>query len=126
LNRQEEESLAAVVVTVAWVPLALAVFEQTDLKLGVGSASPLLGVGLLTTEIVHASPAEWPVRAGWAVFWIVSFSAIALGLLWATLASFDRCVGRIDGSGSGRSPKGAAPAELSGPNHGIHLPVSFK
>ena len=85
--------------------------KDINLKLGVASASPLLGIGLLTTLIVHASPPEWPVRTGWVLFWIFTFSAVALGLLWATLVSFDRCVGRI-----------GVPRR----NDAIHLAVSFK
>jgi hypothetical protein len=85
----------SVIVTVAWAPLAFLFFQGNSLSLGLASASPLLGVALLTTSMVQASNAEWSVRAGWAAFWIITFSAAAIGLLWAALASFDRCVGRI-------------------------------
>jgi ABC-type transport system involved in multi-copper enzyme maturation permease subunit len=85
----------AVVVTVAWVPLTLAIFQGKDLSLGVASASPFFGVAILTTEMAHATQSDWPVRAAWACFWIVTFAMIAVGLLWATLKSFDRCLGRI-------------------------------
>jgi hypothetical protein len=96
---------ATVLVTVAWVPLAFVLFGGDSLSLGLASASPFLGVGLLTTSMARAAPAEWSVRAGWAAFWIVFYSGMGLGLLWAALASFDRCVGRI-GRGSVRcSPR---------------------
>ena len=82
--------------TVAWVPLAFLFFQGNSVSLGLASASPLLGIALLTTSMVQASTAEWSVRgSGWAAFWVVTFGGVALGLLWAALASFDRCVGRI-------------------------------
>ena len=86
---------ATVAVTVAWVPLAFFVFQGNQLSLGLASASPFLGVALITTEMARATPAEWQERVGWAVFWTIAFSVVAAGLLWAALASFDRCVGRI-------------------------------
>jgi hypothetical protein len=86
---------ASVLVTAAWVPFVAFFFSDKDLALGLASASPLLGIGVLTTEMAKASAKDWPVRAGWAVFWIIAYSAAALSLLGATLASFDRCVGRI-------------------------------
>ena len=85
----------SLVVTVAWIPLAALLFQGRNLSLGMASASPFLGVGLLTTEMVHASPQEWPVRAGWAAIWIVTFSGVAASLLGAALLSFDRCVRRV-------------------------------
>jgi hypothetical protein len=87
---------AAVFVTVAWIPLMLLLFPgRPDLTLGLASASPLLGVGLLTTEIGLGSTAEWPSRVSWALLWMVVFGCTAAGLLWAILATFDRSLGRI-------------------------------
>ncbi len=85
----------AVFVTVAWVPLALALFPGEDVGLGLAAASPLVGMAILTTDMVKASNAQWALRTAWAGMWIVTFGLIAAGLLWATLKSFDRCVGRI-------------------------------
>jgi ABC-type transport system involved in multi-copper enzyme maturation permease subunit len=87
---------AAVFVTVAWVFLVVLFFrDNANLSLGLASASPLLGLGLLTTEIAQASSNIWPVRVGWALLWIVVYGGVALVLLGATLATFDRCLGRI-------------------------------
>jgi hypothetical protein len=92
---------AAVFVTVAWVPLMLVLCAPDEnLALGLASASPLLGLGVLTTELVTASAGTWPLRVGWAVFWILAYSVIAVTLCGATLATFDSCVGRIS---SGRA-----------------------
>lgn len=86
----------AVFVTVAWVPLVfLLCTDNKVLGTCLASASPLLGVGLLTAEIAEASTAMWPVRVRWALFWIFVFCGVALILLRATLATFDRCLGRI-------------------------------
>ena len=54
---------ASVFLTVAWIPLAVLFFQGNSQSLGLGSASPLLGVALLTTEMMHASAADWPVAA---------------------------------------------------------------
>jgi ABC-type transport system involved in multi-copper enzyme maturation permease subunit len=86
---------ASVLLTVAWVPLAVFIFGSNSLALGLASASPFLGVGVLTTEIAGASDSVWPVRVSWALFWILCASTIALALLGMTLATFDRCLGRI-------------------------------
>jgi ABC-type transport system involved in multi-copper enzyme maturation permease subunit len=86
---------AAVFVTVAWVFLVVLLVRDNNLSLGLATASPLLGIGLITTEIAQASSTVWPVRAGWALLWIFIYGGIALVLLGATLATFDRCLGRI-------------------------------
>jgi hypothetical protein len=63
--------------------------------LGMASASPLFGIGVITTSIAEASPTEWSWRVGWALSWVFFFSVASLGLLRATLATFDRSLGRI-------------------------------
>jgi hypothetical protein len=112
----------SVMVTVAWIPLALVLFGASSVSLGLAAASPFLGVGLMTTSMAQASSSEWYERAGWAAFWIVFFSGLGVGLLWGALASFDRCVGRI-GSGQRR---GAPSNEPDWSNAAIHSAVSFK
>jgi ABC-type transport system involved in multi-copper enzyme maturation permease subunit len=85
----------SVFVTVAWVPIALVLLQGNELGLGLASASPLLGVGLLTSQMAGGSPAAWQSRASWGLFWTLAYSGAASGLLWAALFSFDRCLGRI-------------------------------
>jgi hypothetical protein len=63
--------------------------------LGLASASPLFGVGLFTAEMARASSGEWRLLVRWGLFWILGFSAAALILIWAILATFDSCLGRI-------------------------------
>jgi ABC-type transport system involved in multi-copper enzyme maturation permease subunit len=86
----------AVFFTVAWVPLVALLFQDNKaLGMGLASASPLFGIGLLTSAIVADTPASWGLHTGWAVFWIVAACATSLALLGAALASFDSCLGRI-------------------------------
>ncbi len=96
---------ASVFVTVAWVPLMTLIFlGHRDLSMGMAAASPLFGLGVLTAAIADASPTDWPLRVGWALSWVLFFGMAALGLLLATLATFDRSLGRI-------SPRGDSATE---------------
>ena len=57
---------ASVFLTVAWVPLAALLFlGNKDLSLGMASASPLFGLGVLTNAIGDARLTQWPTRVGW-------------------------------------------------------------
>jgi ABC-type transport system involved in multi-copper enzyme maturation permease subunit len=85
----------SVLVTVAVVPLAFFLFKDQRLGLAMASASPLLGVGVLTSVMATASPGDWPRYVAAALFWSLVYVGLALGLLSATIASFDRCLGRI-------------------------------
>jgi ABC-type Na+ efflux pump permease subunit len=86
----------AVFLTVPWIPLMFVLCRGNKiLGMGLASASPLFGIGLLTSEIAEASPATWGLRAGWAVSWVLVSSGISLALLGAALATFDSCLGRI-------------------------------
>jgi ABC-type Na+ efflux pump permease subunit len=68
--------------------------EQFALVAVVGS--PPYGIGLLCAAITEQGRGElWPACAVAAVFWIHVYAAIAGGLLWATLGSFDRRMGRM-------------------------------
>jgi hypothetical protein len=69
--------------------------NHKQIGLGLASASPFLGTAILTTAIADAPPKDWPSRAGWALAWVCFFSIAALVLLRATLATFDRSLGRI-------------------------------
>ena len=110
----------AVFFTVAWIPLMF-LFCRDDRALGMGlaAASPLFGVGVLTSEIVDASPATWGQRSGWSLFWVVIGSSASLAFLGAALATFDSCMGRIrstaftGSSGGRRRPPGKS---LSSPD----------
>jgi hypothetical protein len=87
---------AAVFFTVAWIPLMFVLCRNDKtLAMGLASGSPLFGIGLFTSEMVDASPADWPRHVSWAAYWILASSMAALALLGVALASFDACAGRI-------------------------------
>jgi ABC-type transport system involved in multi-copper enzyme maturation permease subunit len=86
----------SVFVSVAWIPLVALLFQSDKmLGLGMAEASPLFGVGMFTAEMASASIMDWRLLARWSLFWIFVFSVAALILVWATLATFDSCLGRI-------------------------------
>jgi hypothetical protein len=104
----------AVFFTVAWIPLSF-VLSGRDRALGMGlaAASPLFGVGVFTSEMVDASPMDWPRFVGWSAFWVAAATVASLALLAAVLASFDACLGRIRPPASPRAAAGR-PCVLSG------------
>jgi ABC-type transport system involved in multi-copper enzyme maturation permease subunit len=85
----------SVFITVVWVGLMAFLFRGNVLGLGLASASPLLGVGLLTTKMAEASPEKWHLYVSCSLFWVLVYSGVALGLLKVTLATFDPCLGRV-------------------------------
>jgi ABC-type Na+ efflux pump permease subunit len=95
---------ASVLMTVAWIPFVLLLFGANEVSLGLASASPFLGVALLTNSIRESPLADWQTRAVWCLFWIFAYAALSVSLLVATLASFDRCMGRAGRSSFGRRP----------------------
>ena len=68
-------------------------------------ASPLFGVVQTTSDMVSSSPSDWLLHGNWVLFWIVAYCLLAIALLLATLATFDRCLGRI----TLRSPAASSP-----------------
>jgi hypothetical protein len=57
-------------------------------------------------------------QAVWLVFWIVAYGLVAIGLLLATLKSFNRCLGRIDNRLPAEQPFPLAGHHRVGPLHG--------
>ncbi|QEH34633.1 ABC-2 family transporter protein [Aquisphaera giovannonii] len=88
-----------VFLSIAWIAFALSAFGEGpgDAGLGVAAGSPLVGVffysGLLDGK---GLPYEFASQTIWTLFWAVAHGGIALALLLATLATFNRCLGRID------------------------------
>jgi ABC-type transport system involved in multi-copper enzyme maturation permease subunit len=83
-------------VTVGGVFLLLALDSTGPGREGVAAASPFFAAGN-TTFLAH----EWSSQPGmekyigWIIFWLIMHLVAALALLALTLASFDRCVGRM-------------------------------
>jgi len=82
-------------------------------EFGIAAASPFWGVGY-SSALFGGSVAprdDLGRHAAWLAFWIVAYGLVALGLLLATLATFNRCLGRMDDQPPRRapSPAGALP-----------------
>ena len=83
-----------VFLAVGWLFLVLAVASGAERdNEGIMGATPFYGSGMLT--FILWEPAQSRRNfASWMVFWVFAYSAIAAGLLAATLRTFDRCLGR--------------------------------
>jgi ABC-type transport system involved in multi-copper enzyme maturation permease subunit len=82
-----------VLVTVGWVFLVMTLFRMSE---GMATASPFYAAGG-ATALAHRSselPGMWTF-VGWIVFWLTIHLVAALALLGLTLATFNRCVGRM-------------------------------
>jgi len=90
---------AYVFVTVAWVFLVVSVFQRDNFYgPGLAMGSPFFGVafGTLAVDNEFSGPAN--IRnsiPGWELFWTFVHGMAACGLFAATLATFDRCLGRV-------------------------------
>jgi ABC-type transport system involved in multi-copper enzyme maturation permease subunit len=99
-----------VVVLIAAIPCAFLLFGEgpNDAGSGVASASPFWGIGYSCAIFGDPGgpPAGSPAFSNhhiveqsiWILFWIISYGLVALGLLLATLATFNPCLGRVDDS----------------------------
>jgi ABC-type transport system involved in multi-copper enzyme maturation permease subunit len=98
---------AHVLVTVGWVFLmiVLSTYFPGPAGPGLASASPFLGVSatLIVMQGDANSAENWRSCRAWISFWIVADLAAAAALFAATLATFDRCLGRASDGGAGRS-----------------------
>ncbi len=86
--------------SIAWVPLSLLLFGEGPGGGGHGvtAGSPPLGVGVYSSMLAgDCTPREFATQTLWTLFWTLAYGAAALGLLLATLGTFNRCLGRVDG-----------------------------
>jgi len=61
----------------------------------IAAGSPIMGIVFPTVAMHILTPTEWKLLVmGWAV-WIAVYMLITASLYWATLMTFDRCLGRI-------------------------------
>jgi hypothetical protein len=78
------------------------IFNQSpsleETVLGMTSASPFMGPALLSQATLgQGVPSRlWDTLVVWTLFWIIAYSGLAAGLLLATWATFDRCLGRME------------------------------
>jgi hypothetical protein len=89
-----------VVVLIGAIPVGTILFGKgaSGARDGFASASPFWGVGFSSAIFGGAAGPghEIEKQAAWLVFWIVAYGLVAIGLLLATLKTFNRCLGRID------------------------------
>jgi ABC-type transport system involved in multi-copper enzyme maturation permease subunit len=85
------------VVTVGWLFLVGAITANVSgtFAPGLASGSPFFGTIFPLIQMQGKNPTEWVECVSWLIFWIHFYGVIAAVLLAATLASFDRCLGRI-------------------------------
>jgi ABC-type transport system involved in multi-copper enzyme maturation permease subunit len=91
-----------VLVTVGWLFLVMALHGPGRSAEGLLMLSPFFWAGNLAFEL--CAPRRAPSTIGWAVFWTLAYAAAAFVLLGVTLASFNRCLGRVD-DGFARPPR---------------------
>src|SRR5262249_19091646 len=94
-----------VVVTIGAIPVGTILFGKgpSGASDGFAAASPFWGVGFSSAVFGGTAGRGYDIeeQAAWLVFWIVAYSLVALGLLLATLKTFNRCLGRFDGPAPG-------------------------
>jgi ABC-type transport system involved in multi-copper enzyme maturation permease subunit len=87
---------AVVGVTVGSIPVVFMLFQPNWLAPCVAMVSPFFGIGYFSDVIAGHEPRHmWPATAAFALLWTAVYGAIACFLFLATLATFDRCLGRI-------------------------------
>jgi ABC-type transport system involved in multi-copper enzyme maturation permease subunit len=100
---------AHVMMTVGWLFLCLLIFNHREFE-GIAMASPFFGAGNLTfwmSEPRGGSRDHLVPFWGWA--WVVVYAGAALVLIVAVLATFNRCLGRIEGPLAPSRPKFVSP-----------------
>jgi ABC-type transport system involved in multi-copper enzyme maturation permease subunit len=88
---------AYVLVTAGWVFLVFVLFRDNKVLIpGLAMASPFFGA--LFPTVALALPGGFPAGQqvlAWATFWAIAYALAAAILLQATIATFDRCLGRM-------------------------------
>jgi hypothetical protein len=62
---------------------------------GLVVGSPFFGVVFTTVGAEDRGPLRYGGTVGWSLTWILTYAAVAVGLLKATLDTFDRALGRV-------------------------------
>jgi ABC-type transport system involved in multi-copper enzyme maturation permease subunit len=83
---------AYVLVTVGWLFMEM-MFRRGPNGEGLMMASPFFFAGELAADLCGPGSRQ---HLGWAVFWSLVYGASALAFLAATLATFNRCLGRVE------------------------------
>jgi ABC-type transport system involved in multi-copper enzyme maturation permease subunit len=90
-----------VVVLIGAIPVGPILFGKgpSGARDGFAAASPFWGVGFSSAVFGGTAGRGHDIgeQAAWLALWIVAYGLVAFGLLLATLRTFNRCLGRIDG-----------------------------
>jgi ABC-type transport system involved in multi-copper enzyme maturation permease subunit len=92
----------AVIVGAGW-PILVLVGRLGPAGPGLMSLSPVAAVGNLAEILTTRLSYSYRDFLWWTAFWIIECLALALGLLWLTVRTFDGCFGRIP-ERPGRAP----------------------
>jgi ABC-type transport system involved in multi-copper enzyme maturation permease subunit len=81
-------------VTVGWLYAVLLTVPGPAAP-GLAAGSPIMGIMFPTIAMRVFTPREWPMIVAWWSLWIAVYAIVAASLCWATVLTFDRCLGRI-------------------------------
>jgi ABC-type transport system involved in multi-copper enzyme maturation permease subunit len=113
-----------VLVAVGWMFLVLSTSTGPRPNAeGLMMASPFFAVGELTFQLYRSANLDWGY-VGWGIFWTWIYTLSAVALLLATLATFNRRLGRVENrlrslghrDGTRKSVNAKAVEELLGPS----------
>jgi ABC-type transport system involved in multi-copper enzyme maturation permease subunit len=82
-----------VLVTVGWLFIAMMVHGPGHHGEGLLMGSPFFWVGEMSWELTRSRGAIENFE--WAFIWLIAYTLAAISLLLGTLATFDRCLGRV-------------------------------
>jgi ABC-type Na+ efflux pump permease subunit len=95
-------------VTVGWLFSVMALVPGPRAP-GLAAGSPIMGIAFPTAAVQSLTHQEREMLHTWWTTWIVIYAAIAALLGWATLLTFDRCLGRITKTAAGAPPDAFKP-----------------
>jgi ABC-type transport system involved in multi-copper enzyme maturation permease subunit len=106
--------IAYVAMSLGSMFFAMAALGPNQVAQGLAMGSPFFGTGYLSAMIMLERTDEYNNAASWGLGWIAFYSALATILYLATLATFDRYVGRMNNQMKRRArrPKAPAPAAV--------------
>ena len=104
--------------SIAWIPADL--FRLREGRGTTASASRRAARPWASASTARCSPAtgrrrEFASQTLWTLFWTIAYGGVALALLLATLGTFNRCLGRIDGPSIRDEDDFARDGETAGP-----------
>lgn len=103
-----------VMLTVGWLFLCVAIRTPGRNAELMAMASPFMGVGGLSFETARSAAFGGPVGyVPWGVFWTIFHAVLAGVFLVATLMTFNRCLGRVEGEPMWVGPRPIRPLPAS-------------